>query len=166
MDVSTTVHRNNGVNGSSTTVQIVPYNRSPKFCPECHAAERSNFSNSHSRVMTPSSSYNNFPNSPTASNGKLPPVQKAIVKTFSIDKLRPVCPVCNPVGDVPYPKDALIVNSPPKMPRNNNFSDEDDNAEEEVRKLNSELEELQKRLLNGAADLAQVIDDSNEDTKL
>ena len=90
----------------------------------------------------------------------LPPVQKAIVKTFSIDKLRPLCPVCNPVGDVPYPVGG---GSPPKLPRNNNFSDEDES--EEVKKLNSELEELQKCLLNGAADLNLILD-NHEDTKL
>lgn len=38
------------------------------------------------------------------------------------------------------------------------FSDDDDNAEEEVKKLNSELEELQKCLLNGAADLDLVME--------
>ena len=91
----------------------------------------------------------------TYQNGFLPPpVQRAVVKTFSIDKLRPVCPVCNPVGDIPYPS----LPSPPKLPRNNNFSDEDDNPEEEVKKLNSELEELQKCLLSGAADLAEAIE--------
>ena len=34
----------------------------------------------------------------------------------------------------------------------------DDNTEEEVKKLNSELEELQKCLLNGAADLDLVME--------
>ena len=38
------------------------------------------------------------------------------------------------------------------------FSDDDDNTEEEVKKLNSELEELQKCLLNGAADLDLVME--------
>jgi hypothetical protein len=66
-------------------------------------------------------------------------------------------------GDVPYP--ACSLPSPPKLPRNNNFSDDDDNTEEEVKKLNSELEELQKCLLNGAADLDLVME-SKLTTKL
>ena len=35
--------------------------------------------------------------------GAYPPVERAVVRTFSIDKMRPVCPVCNPGGDTPYP---------------------------------------------------------------
>ena len=70
---------------------------------------------------------------------------------------------CFSAGDVPYP--ACSLPSPPKLPRNNNFSDEDDNTEEEVKKLNSELEELQKCLLNGAADL-DIVMDSKKTTKL
>ena len=35
--------------------------------------------------------------------GVFPPVERAVVRTFSIDKMRPVCPVCNPGGDTPYP---------------------------------------------------------------
>ena len=35
----------------------------------------------------------------------MPPVERAIVRTFSIDKLRPICPVCNPAGETPYPAD-------------------------------------------------------------
>ena len=31
------------------------------------------------------------------------PVERAIVRTFSIDKMRPICRVCNPVGTTPYP---------------------------------------------------------------
>ena len=38
-------------------------------------------------------------------NGIYPPVQRAIIKSFSIDKMRPICPVCNPAGDTPYPPD-------------------------------------------------------------
>ena len=34
-----------------------------------------------------------------------PPVERAIVKSFSIDKMRPMCPTCNPSGDTPYPPD-------------------------------------------------------------
>ena len=34
-----------------------------------------------------------------------PPVERAVVKTFSIDKMRPICPTCNPSGDTPYPPD-------------------------------------------------------------
>ena len=34
-----------------------------------------------------------------------PPIERAIVKTFSIDKLRPICPTCNPSGETPYPPD-------------------------------------------------------------
>merc|ERR1712008_479389 len=80
------------------------------FCSECQIERNC------SRPMTPPVS----PQSATFySNNGLPPVQKAIVKAFSIDKLRPLCPVCNPAGDVPYP--ACSLPSPPKLPRNNNF---------------------------------------------
>ena len=34
-----------------------------------------------------------------------PPIERAVVKSFSIDKMRPVCPTCNPGGDTPYPPD-------------------------------------------------------------
>ena len=37
------------------------------------------------------------------------PVERAIVRTFSIDKLRPICPVCNPVGETPYPSDSAAL---------------------------------------------------------
>lgn len=123
-----------------------------KYCPECQMASRSHYMTS----------------SPSSQNGHLPPIQKAVVKTFSIDKLRPLCPVCNPIGDVPYPSCSVAdLPSPPKLPRNNNFSDDDADAEE-VKKLNSELEELQKCLLNGAADLAayETDPDAGKDTKL
>lgn len=123
-----------------------------KYCPECQMASRSHY-------MTTTSPQKNG----------LPPIQKAVVKTFSIDKLRPLCPVCNPIGDVPYPSSCSVADlpSPPKLPRNNNFSDDDADAEE-VKKLNSELEELQKCLLNGAADLAayETDPDAGKDTKL
>lgn len=116
-----------------------------KYCPECQMEQQ------QLRISRP-----NTPASHSI-NGSLPPVQKAIVKSFSIDKLRPLCPVCNPVGDVPYPTKDCSLQRP-----NNNFSDpEVDPNEDEVKKLNSELEELQKCLINGAADLAAF-----EDTKL
>ena len=31
------------------------------------------------------------------------PVERAVVRTFSIDKMRPICQVCNPAGTTPYP---------------------------------------------------------------
>ena len=40
---------------------------------------------------------------PCSRRGNFPPVERAVVRTFSIDKMRPVCPVCNPGGDTPYP---------------------------------------------------------------
>jgi hypothetical protein len=46
------------------------------------------------------------PLTPVLSGGRrgfYPPVERAVVRTFSIDKMRPVCPVCNPGGDTPYP---------------------------------------------------------------
>ena len=60
--------------------------RKGSFCPECQIERNC------SRPITPVS-----PQSATfySQNG-LPPVQKHIVKAFSIDKLRPLCPVCNP----------------------------------------------------------------------
>jgi len=49
------------------------------------------------------------PISPVLSlNGRriaFPPVERAVVRTFSIEKMRPVCPVCNPGGDTPYPSE-------------------------------------------------------------
>lgn len=106
-----------------------------QHCPECEIQVE--------RSLTPPI-YNY-----SASSSILPPVQKAVVRTFSIDKLRPVCPVCNPVGDTPYPDEHNI----PKHPKNNNRIE---SPEEEVQRLNSELDELQQCLLNGAAALAAV----------
>ena len=37
------------------------------------------------------------------------PVERAIVRTFSIDKLRPICHVCNPAGETPYPSDSAAL---------------------------------------------------------
>ena len=34
-----------------------------------------------------------------------PPIERAVVKTFSIEKMRPICPTCNPSGETPYPPD-------------------------------------------------------------
>ena len=113
-----------------------------KYCPECQHLETGATASTAStfrRPMTPQSYNNGYP-----------PITRAVVKTFSIDKLRPVCPVCNPVGsETPYPK-------------NNNFTQEAieaaplENPDDEVQRLNSELDELQKCLLNGAAALAQA----------
>jgi hypothetical protein len=47
-------------------------------------------------------------NASAASTLRVPPglpVERAFVRTFSIDKLRPICPVCNPRGTTPYPSD-------------------------------------------------------------
>ncbi|XP_040568747.1 roundabout homolog 1 [Lepeophtheirus salmonis] len=32
------------------------------------------------------------------------PVERTVIKTFSVDKKRPICPVCNPQGKTPYPR--------------------------------------------------------------
>ena len=42
---------------------------------------------------------------PGTAGGGLP-VERAVVRTFSIDKLRPICPTCNPEGETPYPSDS------------------------------------------------------------
>ena len=96
----------------------------------------------------------------TPIQSNVPPIQRAVVRTFSIDKLRPVCPVCNPVGETPYPQNggkfqngSVICQN--VSPKNNNQIDH----EEEVRRLNSELSELQQSLLDGAAELAAAVDD-------
>lgn len=39
---------------------------------------------------------------PNGSSSGLP-VERAVVRTFSIDKMRPICGVCNPSGTTPYP---------------------------------------------------------------
>ena len=33
------------------------------------------------------------------------PVERAVVRTFSIEKMRPICPTCNPGGTTPYPSE-------------------------------------------------------------
>ena len=128
-----------------------------KYCPECHHIEvvttaasgiaSTASTTSFRRPLTPQS-YNN--------GAMYPPITRAVVKTFSIDKLRPVCPVCNPVGsDTPYPK-------------NNNFQNTTqdealEDPDDEVQRLSSELDELQKCLLKGTADLAQAEEQQNQD---
>ena len=87
-----------------------------------------------------------------------------MIQSNQLNILKAVLNIFPIAGDVPYPACSNLP-SPPKLPRNNNFSDDDDNTEEEVKKLNSELEELQKCLLNGAADLAIVME-NKETTKL
>ena len=47
-----------------------------------------------------------------------PPIERAVVKTFSIDKLRPICPTCNPSGETPYPPDF------PPIPSREDIGDE------------------------------------------
>ena len=127
-----------------------------KYCPECHHIEvvttaasgmaSTASTTSFRRPLTPQS-YNN--------GAMYPPITRAVVKTFSIDKLRPVCPVCNPVGsDTPYPKNNNFQNTTQDEP----LEDPDD----EVQRLNSELDELQKCLLKGTADLAQA-EQQNQD---
>ena len=59
------------------------------------------------------------------------PVERAVVRTFSIDKMRPICPTCNPSGLTPYPTDnpldeivhqssVLLINQPGKNQRKKN----------------------------------------------
>ncbi|QQP35875.1 Hemicentin1like [Caligus rogercresseyi] len=31
------------------------------------------------------------------------PVERTVIRTFSVDKKRPICPICNPLGNTPYP---------------------------------------------------------------
>ena len=124
-------------------------------CPDCefHLQQQQQMQGAASPVLQRSS------NSPL-----MPPVQRAIVRTFSIDKMRPVCPVCNPVGDTPYPDDL------PKHAKNNNRSAVSKNADcangehdvEEVQRLNNELDELQKCLLSGAAALAAAVEEQDK----
>ncbi|TRY71530.1 hypothetical protein TCAL_11940 [Tigriopus californicus] len=38
-------------------------------------------------------------------NSSMLPIERAVVRTFSIDKMRPICHVCNPGGETPYPPD-------------------------------------------------------------
>ena len=146
-------------------------------CPECETEARLKNTQKHQqRPLTPPI----FNNSIQRTN--VPPIQRAVVRTFSIDKLRPVCPVCNPVGETPYPQNGgnggfcttptLTHNgsctplkngstsggsSKSSSPVKNNNKNID--TEEEVRRLNSELSELQQSLLDGAAELAAFKDD-------
>ena len=140
-------------------------------CPECETEAR--LKNQQQRPLTP-------PIFNPIQRTNVPPIQRAVVRTFSIDKLRPVCPVCNPVGETPYPLNGGFCTTPSPTNRNggsctplkngsiggsgskssspvknNNKMD----AEEEVRRLNSELSELQQSLLDGAAELAAFKDD-------
>ena len=34
------------------------------------------------------------------------PVERAVVRTFSVEKMRPICPTCNPSGGTPYPSES------------------------------------------------------------
>ena len=111
-------------------------------CPECEAKARLQ----QQRPLTPPL-FN-----PIRSN--VPPIQRAVVRTFSIDKLRPLCPVCNPMGETPYPQNGTCGNGN-LLPKNNNQMDHED----EVRRLNSELSELQQSLLDGVAELATAVKD-------
>ena len=50
----------------------------------------------------------------TRSVGLLTPasgVQSTVIKSYSIDKLRPICNTCNPDGDTPYPLSEDTINS-------------------------------------------------------
>eukprot|EP00095_Tigriopus_kingsejongensis_P007812 snap_masked-scaffold204_size260821-processed-gene-1.10 protein:Tk07812 transcript:snap_masked-scaffold204_size260821-processed-gene-1.10-mRNA-1 annotation:"neural cell adhesion molecule 2-like" len=44
------------------------------------------------------------PNGNSHSSNMLP-IERAVVRTFSIEKMRPICHVCNPGGETPYPPD-------------------------------------------------------------
>ena len=68
--------------------------------------------------------------------GLYPPVERAVVRTFSIDKMRPVCPVCNPGGDTPYP-----TGFPQRQPR----CDQDC--------VNGDAQKARKNLIETAADI-------------
>ena len=64
--------------------------------------------------------------------------------------------MCNPVGsDTPYPKNNNFQNTT----QDETLEDPDD----EVQRLSSELDELQKCLLKGTADLAQAEEQQNQD---
>ncbi len=128
-------------------------------CPECEY---------HLRQQQEQQQSNGSPSivqrsSRSSTSPLMPPVQRAIVRAFSIDKMRPVCPVCNPVGDTPYPDDL------PKHTQRLNGShdgvldrvDNDDDDVEEVQRLNNELDELQKCLLSGAAALAAAVEEQD-----
>ena len=135
-------------------------------CPECETEAR--LKNQQQRPLTP-------PIFNPIQRTNVPPIQRAVVRTFSIDKLRPVCPVCNPVGETPYPQNGVGFCTPPTQngsctPLKNGSSGGSTKSsspiknknkidtEEEVRRLNSELSELQQSLLDGAAELAAFKD--------
>ena len=56
------------------------------------------------------------------------------------------------MGETPYPQNGNCGNL---LPKNNNQMDHED----EVRRLNSELSELQQSLLDGVAELATAVKD-------
>ncbi len=64
-------------------------------CPQC----RHHYANTNGGLPNGAGEHRN------GGGGVGLPVERAIVRTFSIDKLRPICPVCNPVGETPYPSD-------------------------------------------------------------
>jgi hypothetical protein len=147
-----------------TTIQRkVSFRDTPQLtstCPECEV-QMEDQNGSATRSWSPAHGHAGGSFSQSSSS-ILPPVQRAVVRTFSIDKMRPLCPVCNPIGETPYPDDNI-----PKHPHNhfNNgtITTKDNNAnkrsiespEDEVRRLNSELDELQQCLQEGLDGLNQ-----------
>jgi len=60
--------------------------RKVSFCEQCH----------HNSKVS-------LHNSAIINGAPGPGVQKTVVRSYSIDKMRPKCYTCNPTGDIPYP---------------------------------------------------------------
>lgn len=96
--------------GSSNIQRKVSFREDSQPCPACTCGygqvRRGKRSSPTMRMITNGSA--TLPLLPQVGNSEYLPVERAVVKSFSIDKMRPICPVCNPQGDTPYPPDFPI----------------------------------------------------------
>lgn len=101
--VSVNGHQSNGQQPQSNGDQNGHNNGDRKVsftCPRCtKCGGRQTLRPKSSLLVRERSESNNG----TLNNGL--PVERAIIRTFSIDKMRPICPICNPSGNTPYPTD-------------------------------------------------------------
>ena len=97
LTTSDAVSTNNG-NGSKadpSLKELLP--RKVSFCEHCHTSSTKISDNNKSTGSISNIRTNN--------------IQKTVVRSYSIDKLRPRCYTCNPSGDTPYPLPRFPVNS-------------------------------------------------------
>ena len=92
-DVATTKN-GNGTKADPLSKELLP--RKVSFCEHCHT--------SNGRISDNNKSTGSV-------NIRTNNIQKTVVRSYSIDKLRPRCYTCNPSGDTPYPLPRFPVNS-------------------------------------------------------